>query len=275
MGIFAKQKVINKVLLLPIQEISASPYQPRRQFEPKALQELADSIRENGLLQPITVRQMENGYELVSGERRLMACKLNKMDRIPAIVEHYDDTRSATFALVENLQRRDLNYFEEAMGIQQLMLQGNFTQQQVAEKLGKAQSTVANKLRLLQFSEPLQRQMLDNGLTERHARALLRLADEQQVQEALVQIVQSRMNVGETERLIALILARGQEEPKKATRLFIVKDMRIFMNTISKAVSTMKLAGIEIDTIQVEDDEYINYTMKIPKKSAYHAAKGS
>ena len=271
MGMFTKQKTISRVLLLNIREISSNPYQPRSQFEPRALQELADSISQNGLLQPVTVREWENGYQLIAGERRLMACKMLGMEQIPAIVNRVDDEKSAVFALIENLQRKDLNYFEEAQGIQTLMQTSGMSQQEVAKKLGKAQSTVANKLRLLFFGEDLRQKMLDNGLTERHARALLRLPNERLVNEAIQYIVAERLNVGESESYIESLLTAVPEKPpsKPATRLFVVKDLRIFMNTITKAVSTMRLAGIEVDTSKEEDEEYIHYLVKIPKKSAY------
>ena len=274
MGMFTKQKTISRVLLLNIREISSNPYQPRSQFEPRALQELADSISQNGLLQPVTVREWENGYQLIAGERRLMACKMLGMDQIPAIVNRVDDEKSAVFALIENLQRKDLNYFEEAQGIQTLMQTSGMSQQEVAKKLGKAQSTVANKLRLLFFGEDLRQKMLDNGLTERHARALLRLPNERLVNEAIQYIVAERLNVGESESYIESLLTAVPEKPpsKPATRLFVVKDLRIFMNTITKAVSTMRLAGIEVDTSKEEDEEYIHYLVKIPKKSAYRSS---
>ena len=274
MNLFPKQRTVNRVVLLDIAGIAPSPYQPRRRFDPKALRELADSIRQSGLLQPITVREAGGGYELVAGERRLMACRLLGMEKIPAIVESFDDRQSAVFGLVENLQRKDLNYFEEAQGIQRLMTICGLTQQQAADRLGKAQSTVANKLRLLTFSEELRRRMLDAGLTERHARALLRLPDERTVTEAVAHIAAQRLNVGETERYVDELLESAAPEepapaPPKATRLFVVKDLRVFMNTISKAVSTMKLAGIEVDTARTEDENYIHYNLRIPKKSAY------
>ena len=274
MGMFTKQKTISRVLLLNIREISSNPYQPRSQFEPRALQELADSISQNGLLQPVTVREWENGYQLIAGERRLMACKMLGMEQIPAIVNRVDDEKSAVFALIENLQRKDLNYFEEAQGIQTLMQTSGMSQQEVAKKLGKAQSTVANKLRLLFFGEDLRQKMLDNGLTERHARALLRLPNERLVNEAIQYIVAERLNVGESESYIESLLTAVPEKPpsKPATRLFVVKDLRIFMNTITKAVSTMRLAGIEVDTSKEEDQEYIHYLVKIPKKSAYRSS---
>lgn len=279
MKLFSRQREVNQVLLLDIASIEANPYQPRRQFEPRALKELAQSISENGLLQPVTVRQTgEQSFQLISGERRLMACRILEMERIPAIIEEVDDEKSAIFALIENLQRSDLNYFEQAEGMQRLIECAGLTQEQLARKLGKAQPTIANKLRLLGFSRELRMKMIDGGLTERHARALLRLPDEQSVEEAIQCVVENRMNVGDTEKYVESILnpirtiesSDGMKDKQCAkTRVFVIKDMRIFMNTISRAVSTMKLAGIHVDTVQEENDEFISYIMKIPKKSIY------
>lgn len=274
MKLFGKERMINRVVLIDVGMISPNPYQPRQRFDPKAMRELADSISQSGLLQPITVRQTEVGYELIAGERRLVACRMLALERIPAIVEQFDDERSATFSLIENLQRKDLNFFEEAQGIQQMMQLSGISQQEVADRLGKAQSTVANKLRLLAFSTEMRRRMLDAGLTERHARALLKFPDEKSVSVALAHIVNHRLNVGESERYIDELIAGSAPvdvpeavKTKPATRLFVVKDLRIFMNTIDKAVSTMKLAGIDIDTEKNEDEEYIHYSLKIPKKA--------
>lgn len=269
MGIFSKQKPVNHVVLLSVSEIAPSPYQPRKVFDPRGIHELAESIQQNGLLQPITVRQIgQSRYELIAGERRLKACQYLQQEKIRAIIEECDDEKSATFALIENLQRKDLNYFEEATGIHQFMKQCSLTQAQAAQQLGKAQSTVANKLRLLNFSQPIREMMLKAGLTERHARALLKLPNEEAVQHAIEYIVKEKFNVGDTEKYVAALLQPTEEEHPKATRLFIVKDLRIFMNTISKAISTMKMAGIEVDAKKEENEQYISYTMKIPKKSA-------
>ncbi len=267
-----QQRQLNRVVLLETAAIRPSPYQPRRRFDPKALEELAQSIRENGLLQPVTVRETEDGYELVAGERRLLACRSLGMAQIPAIIQPYGEQQAAILALTENLQRQDLNYFEEAQGIQQLMALCGLTQQQAAEKLGKAQSTIANKLRLLSFSQPLRQKMLDCGLTERHARALLPLGEEQEIRRAVDWIVANKRNVGETEAYVQQLLAARQPPKGKATRLFVVKDLRIFQNSLQKAVDAMKLAGIQVDTQRSEDDQYIHYTLRIPKKSAYRSS---
>lgn len=274
MEIVPTPKVAKQVIHLETSKIESNPFQPRRQFDSEALAELAASIQQNGLLQPVTVRQTVAGYELIAGERRLLACRMLHMDQIPAIVEQVNDEQSAVFALIENLQRRDLNYFEQAQGMQLLIQKWGITQEQLAKRLGKAQSTVANKLRLLSFGNALQDQMLSNGLTERHARALLKLPNETAIKDALLYIVKEKLNVGETERYIETILEQQQpkQPPPRPTKLFVIRDMRIFMNTITQAVSTMKLAGIEIHTEKDETDDYIYLNMKIPKKSVYRAS---
>ena len=171
-ALLTKQKMINKVILIPEYKIKPNPYQPRKVFDEEKIEQLATSIAQYGLLQPITVLPMEDGnYQLVAGERRLLACRRLKMQEVPAILTSMDEERSSALALVENIQRCDLNYFEEAMAIQKLMKMVGYTQQAVAKKLGKNQSTVANKLRLLQFSEEVREAILEAGLTERHARA--------------------------------------------------------------------------------------------------------
>ena len=178
-ALLTKQKMINKVILIPEYKIKPNPYQPRKVFDEEKIEQLATSIAQYGLLQPITVLPMEDGnYQLVAGERRLLACRRLKMQEVPAILTSMDEERSSALALVENIQRCDLNYFEEAMAIQKLMKMVGYTQQAVAKKLGKNQSTVANKLRLLQFSEEVREAILEAGLTERHARALLNLNEQ-------------------------------------------------------------------------------------------------
>lgn len=268
MALYEKQKIGHVVLLDPTQ-IEPSPFQPRRQFDPESLKELADSIAANGLLQPVTVRKTLEGYELVAGERRLLACRLLKMTEIPALVEVYNDDQSAIFGLIENLQRQDLNFFEQAEGMHRLMRQCGLTQDQLAKQLGKAQPTIANKLRLLVFPENLREKMLANNLTERHARVLLKLPQEYW-EETLEILISRKYNVADAEKYVTQRLEALQTPPKKKpTKFFVLRDFRIFMNTISQAVSTMKMAGIEIDTRQEEDEEYIHYTMRIPKHSAY------
>ena len=224
-ALLTKQKMINKVILIPEYKIKPNPYQPRKVFDEEKIEQLATSIAQYGLLQPITVLPMEDGnYQLVAGERRLLACRRLKMQEVPAILTSMDEERSSALALVENIQRCDLNYFEEAMAIQKLMKMVGYTQQAVAKKLGKNQSTVANKLRLLQFSEEVREAILEAGLTERHARALLNLNEQgdELLLEAIRTISAKEMNVSQTEKYIAQL--QGKEEKPKEKRLFVVND---------------------------------------------------
>ena len=269
-GFKKRAKEINKVILLPLEQIYRSPHQPRAVFDEQELQELARSIAANGLLQPVTVRKLYDGcYELISGERRTRAFQVLGRTEIPAIVEEYTSEQSAVFALVENLQRKDLNFFEEACAIERLITDCGLTQQQVCQRIGKAQSTIANKLRLLRFSQELRSKILENGLTERHARVLLHLAPDK-VSEAIDTIVKKSWNVEQTEAYVQALLSVSDRPP--ATRIFVIKDMRIFMNSIKKAVSTMNAAGIPIDTSQTESDTFVEVRIKIPKSAVYRGA---
>jgi ParB family chromosome partitioning protein len=197
--LFQKNKEINKVVLLPLDKIIKNPHQPRRLFRREDIEELAASIRVNGLLQPITVRKVGEEYELVAGERRTMAFREMGETTIPAIVEDFSDQQSAMLALIENLQRKDLNCFEEAYGISHLIDQTGISQQEIAHRLGKAQSTIANKLRLLKFPLAVQKRLMSSSLTERHARALLRLEEEGQLLECIEYILRRDLNEQQTE----------------------------------------------------------------------------
>lgn len=266
-----KNREINKVVLIPISQIKRGQGQPRVYFDPDALDELAQSIAVNGLLQPVTVRRTgPENYELIAGERRKMAYQSLGYESVPAIVEEYSDEQSIVLTLIENLQRKDLNYFEEANGISRLMSELDLNQQQISRKLGKAQSTVANKLRLLKYSAEIQNRIIEADLTERHARALLKLPDEERQREAIAAVEKDRLNVEQTEQLVNSMLKRIS--PRQATRIFVIKDMRMFMNSIQKAISTMNQAGIPVDTSRTEDDNYVEVRIKIPKASVYRDA---
>lgn len=267
---FFKQraKEINKVILLPVKDISPNPNQPRKYFDSVALEELSQSILANGLLQPITVRLKEDGlYELVAGERRWLAFQRLGRSHIPAIVEEYTDQQSSVLALIENLQRRDLNFFEEAAAIDKLMRELNLTQQQISMKLGKAQSTIANKLRLLRYPLPIRQKILEAGLTERHARAILKLPDFGDPKH-IDYIVKHQLNVEQTERYVADYL-RKLEPKNPSTRLLVIKDMRIFLNSINKAVKLMKEAGVEVESQKHETDDYVEMVIRVPKAAVY------
>lgn len=268
-ALLSKQKIVNKVILLPIEQVTPNPYQPRKVFEEEKLEQLAASIAQYGLLQPITVTQLLDGnYQLVAGERRLMACKKLKLDTIAAIIVDMDEESSSAMALVENIQRCDLNFFEEAVAIDKLMKITGQTQQVIAGRLGKNQSTIANKLRLLQLSPNVRQAILSANLTERHARALLPLIEKGD--DALINAVklvqEKQFNVAQTEQYVRSFF---EEKKKKdaSHKLFIVKDSRIFVNSIDKAVKTMQLSGIEAKTDMEEEEDCLVYTVRIPKKS--------
>jgi len=257
------------VLLLAPGEILPNPSQPRRQFDPKELESLAASIRENGILQPLTVRKRPSGgYELIAGERRLRASKLAGLQQVPCLLAEVSDERSALLALVENIQRQDLGFFEEAEAIQRLMDTHGLSQEQMAKTLGKAASTLSNKLRLLKLPPPMREQIALAGLTERHARALLRVEGPVTRQKILENVIASQLNVQETDRLIEARL-RGLEPqalPKKQrATIRLVRDVRLFANTIHHAVDTMRRSGIPAVSETTESDDYLIYTVRIPK----------
>ncbi len=258
-----------RLITVPLSMITPNPNQPRRVFDAEELMGLAESIKRNGILQPVTVRQTSDGkYEIIAGERRCRAAAMAGLKAVPCIVTEVDDKRSAILSLMENLQRSDLNCFEEADGIARLINSWGITQQEVAERLGKAQSTIANKLRLLRLTPAQRRRIIDAGLTERHARALLRILDDAQRDSALDSIINKGLNVSDTDKLIDEILSPKQEPAPAAVaskRTPIVRDLRLFINTISKAVDTMNQSGLNARTAKSETDEYIEYRVIIPK----------
>lgn len=262
---FERKKSAGKIHALPIDAIRPSPFQARTSFDEQELAGLAQSIRENGLLQPISVRKTADGsYELVAGERRLRACKLAKMQTIPAILCNYSDERTAALGLLENLQRENLNPFEQAQGLRDVMVLWDCTQAEAAKRLGMAQPTLANKLRLLQLTADQRKFVLDNGLTERHARAVLRLPENRR-SEALITIAKRRMNARQTDLYIEQLLnaaAPGRH------RISMVKDVRIFVNTIDHAIRLMTDNGVPATAHREERDGYIEYTVRIPTAAA-------
>ena len=260
---FERRKSVGKIYQLPVEAIRPSPFQARTSFNEQELAGLAQSIRENGLLQPISVRRVEGGYELVAGERRLRACKLAKMHTIPAILCDYPDERTAALGLLENLQREDLNPFEQAQGLRDVIVLWDCTQAEAAKRLGMAQPTLANKLRLLQLTADQRQFVLDNGLTERHARAVLRLPENRR-SEALITIAKRKMNARATDLYIEQLL---NETPGRH-RISMVKDVRIFVNTIDHAIRLMTDNGVPATAHREERDGYIEYTVRIPTAAA-------
>ncbi|CEO35833.1 nucleoid occlusion protein [Paraclostridium sordellii] len=259
-----------RVMEIPISNIVPNPYQPRRVFSQSALEELSESIKVYGILQPITVRSKSNDeYELVAGERRLRASKLAGLETIPAIINNMSDESSAVLALLENLQREDLNFIEEAMGYENLIKEHSFTQQQLAEKLGKNQSTIANKIRILRLPTDIKIKLVENGLTERHARALLKLLDEEMMREVLDKVIKSDLNVKKTEKLIADLLEDIKQpkdgEDKKQTVKGIM-GMRIYLNTIKQAYEAITNTGLEAKYKEIDKGDHVEVVVKIPKK---------
>ena len=257
-----------KVLMVSTIQIRPNRTQPRRNFDEEALRSLSRSIVENGILQPLVVRRINSTeFELIAGERRLRAAVMAGLNKVPCVIHRCTDKDSALLALIENLQRTDLNMFEEARGIARLIRKFGLTQEQAAIKLGKKQSTVANKLRLLRLSFEEQEWILTAGLSERHARALLRINDEGLRREALSRVITDGMSVSDCESFVTDVLTKKppSEPQRRGERRIAVKDVRIFVNTINKAVDTMRLSGINAISRRSETDEYIEYTVKIPK----------
>lgn len=261
-----KYKKSNEIIQIPARLIIPSPHQPRKSFNWDDLEGLAESIHYNGLLQPITVRRKDNGkFELVSGERRLRACKMAGLSTIPSIIVDIDEEKSAIFAVIENLQRENLHFFEEAMAIERLLKGFGMTQEEVARKLGKSQSALSNKLRILRLPDEIRYNVTLYGLTERHARALLRLPTTALMEQVIDNIVEQGLTVNATEQFISELLAHPQEKEKKGKTVMIFKDVRIFINTLNHAVSTMRKSGISAKATKNETEKYIEYTVKIDK----------
>ena len=255
-----------KVLFLPIAAISPNPDQPRTCFSREGLEELAASIQEVGVLQPLSVRKSAAGYELISGERRLRAARMAGLSEVPCIVIDVDGVCSSLLALVENLQRRDLDFLEEAMALDRLIHTYDLSQEEAARRIGKSQSAVANKLRLLKLSPRLLDLLRQNGLTERHARALLRLETEEQQWEVLQHVIDHHLTVAQTEAYIEARLTPPPPRKKKPT--FILKDVRLFLNTVTKGLSMMKDAGVNAEYGRQETEDAILLTIKIPKAAS-------
>ncbi len=267
----------NRVLELPIIQIRPNKTQPRKTFDEDDLRLLAQSISQSGILQPLTVRKLsQNDYELVAGERRLRASAMAGLTKVPCVIIKCSDKESAVFALLENLQRADLNMFEEARGISRLIRKYGITQEEAALKLGKKQSTVANKLRLLKLSFEEQDWITQAGLSERHARALLRIEDTEVRKEVLSRIVAEGLSAKDTEEEVIKLLCKVTvKSPQKQEKKYVIKDVRIFLNTITKAIDTMRLSGINAESKKTESDRYIEYIVKIPKEEAIERKLGN
>jgi len=247
-----------RVVFLPVRSIRPNPAQPRKIFREEALDELADSIRQHGILQPLSVRRVGTAYELISGERRLRAAELAGVTDVPCILMSMDNKASGFAALVENLQRQDLDFIEEAMGIRRLIQEHSMSQEQTARLLGKSQSAVANKLRLLRHSEAVLSAIRESGLTERHARALLKLRSEEETLAAIALIARQNMSVARTEAYIDSLLREKEEKTGKA-------NVGAFLNTLTQTLQKIQLSGIAAVSERRETESQIVLTITIPK----------
>ena len=262
------------VLSLRLEDISPNPVQPRRHFDEEALRELSDSIRSYGILNPLTVRLRCGKYELVAGERRLRAAKLAGLTEVPCLLVDVNMEDAGLLALVENLQRKDLDYLEEAEGLRRLIRMFGLSQEEAARRIGKSQSAVANKLRLLKLPEDVLEALRKNRLSERHGRALLRLPDPERQRAALGAMLEQRMNVAAAEAYVEALLSPPEPEPEKAPpppeprgrkKTFVMKDLRLFLNTVSRSVDLMKQGGVAADMRREETEDTLILTISIPK----------
>jgi len=247
-----------RVVFLPVRSIHPNPAQPRKVFREEALDELAESIRRHGILQPLSVRRVGTSYELIAGERRLRAAQLAGLTEVPCLILHMDDKESGIAAMVENLQRQDLDFIEEAMGISRLLEQWSMSQEQVARLLGKSQSAVANKLRLLRHSDAVLTALRESGLTERHARALLKLPTDDQKLSAIAQITRQHMSVARAENYIDSLLA---DNSKKTAAV----NVSTFLTGLTQSLARIQSCGIGAVSERRETDSQIVVTITIPK----------
>lgn len=255
------------IVQLPVNEIDPNPNQPRKLFDDSQLAELSASIAEYGVISPLTVRLHFGRYELVAGERRLRAARMAGLKKVPCIVLDVNMEESSMLAMVENLQRQDLDFLEEARGIANLMRMYGLSQEECARRLGRSQSSVANKLRLLKLPDDVLAALRDNGLTERHGRALLRLPDAESRRAALAHIVQEGLNVAQTDRYVDSLLAPEEVAPRAGRkRSFILKDVRVFLNSLTHSLDVMKKGGIDAGFKKEETDDELIVTISIPKK---------
>lgn len=257
-----------RVQYIPLGRIRPNPQQPRHSFDEEGLAELAASIRSCGILQPLTVRRAGEGYELVAGERRLRAARIAGLREVPCLVAQVGEEDSALLALMENLQRRDLDCWEEAQAIARLISRYGLSQEEAARRLGRAQPTVANKLRLLRLPEDVRALLRENSLTERHARALLRLQDPEVQRRAAGDMVRRGMNVAQAEAYVEKLLQSAQVTPPRGRSTYIIKDVRLFLNSVDRGLHLMRQAGVDAGWDRQDTDREILLTIRIPKRAS-------
>lgn len=260
-----KEKTAGQIVMLPTSQLIPNKAQPRREFSEEALLSLSKSIKENGILQPICVRKTGAVYEIISGERRTRAAKIAGISEVPCIVMSVDDEQSAVLALIENIQRKDLSYFEEALGIEKLISYYGLTQEEAARRLGKAQSTVANKLRLLRFTDSERRMLLMGNLSERQARAIVRIDDPKTRGGVIEKVVARSLNLEQTERLVEETLDGSVKVPGKRTRQLELKaPSRLYMNSLNALIKRIKQDNIPCDITSGRSENFYEYTIRFP-----------
>lgn len=261
-----RRRAAAQIRMIPPTCISPNPHQPRRFFEPDSIASLSDSIRRHGIIQPLTVRALEDGqYELIAGERRLRAAILLDMPEVPCVILEADEHQSAAMAIIENLQRENLNIFEQAAAISSLIQTCSLTQEEVAARLSVSQSFVANKLRLLRYLPDEREMILSASLTERHARALLRLCGDDRLT-ALREVIARRLNVAETEAYVDKLLANPPPPPVRHHQNPVCADVRLFCNTVNHALEIMRRAGVPATSEKSDTDDGIEIRIYIPQK---------
>ncbi len=263
-----KDDVKEEIRKVDMKIIRANPYQPRKTFEKEKIQELAQSIKTYGLLQPVIIAPDGDGYRIVAGERRFLACDALGWTQIPAIIREYQGSSMAAVALIENLQREDLDFIEEAQGYKRLIDEFELTQEVLAQRLGKSQSTIANKLRLLKLPDSIKEIIKEGKLTERHARALLKLNSAEKQHEAVKIMLEMDLNVKEAEELVQELNKKEIKEHKNTglQRKVVIRDLRIFLNTIRQAINIIRRAGLNPQVDEMDDERFFEIRIRLPKK---------
>lgn len=270
---YQKASAPDRILMISPSQISANPNQPRKIFSDDAILKLADSIRQYGIIQPLVVRKSNDGYELVSGERRLRAAKELGLDSVPCVLAQINEEKSAHIAIIENLLREDLNMFEEAQAFESLIDTYGITQEQLAKKLSNSQSYIANKLRLLRLDKETREKILENQLTERHARALLKIRDENERAHVLEKIIEGGLNVTRSEELIERYISRDMPldaeqdgDSAQISKSSPERSVKALYSSIERAINNVKTSGVNIKSRRVENDDFTEITILIPAR---------
>ncbi|MGM0409394.1 MAG: nucleoid occlusion protein [Bacillota bacterium] len=265
---FINKKNNEEVEKIDIEKIDSNPYQPRDNFDQSSLDDLAESIKNFGIIQPLTIRTKGDKYELIAGERRLKAAKLIGLNEVPVLIKDFDNQETAEIALVENLQRKDLDFLEEAHAYEQLIKEFQLTQKELAKKIAKSQSTVANKLRILKLDPEVQKKIKAPQISERHARTLLKLKNKEEQLEIIEKIIENNLTVRETTKIVNNYLEQKKENDnkKKAKVKTVYKDLRVFTNSLNKTIEEMKDAGLEVKVNKNKSDDFIEYKIRLPRE---------